>query len=231
MKKNTEYGLSLMNKASERSERGLSLMKAKRSERAFTLMNKASERSERAFTLMNMNSERSERGLSLMKAMRTECGLSLIEILIVVTIFAVLGLLISTSLILTMRGTKKSESIVKVRENLNYAMAVIERNIRNANSIKDCEAMQPSEIFYYDQNGQLTSFSCKNDETANYVASGSGALRITSEDIDLTYCNFSCTNTNPQSVVIDLAGRSVNTDKAEGSSVSLSSTIYLRNNF
>jgi prepilin-type N-terminal cleavage/methylation domain-containing protein len=47
-------------------------------------------------------------------------GLSLIEILVVVAIFAILGIIVSSALVLTIQGTKKSESLVRVRENINY---------------------------------------------------------------------------------------------------------------
>lgn len=168
---------------------------------------------------MNKNSEHSERGLSL------------IEILVVITIFAMLGLLISGSLILSIRGARKSESMIKVRENLNYAMAVVERNIRNANSITNCIDADTT-ISYLDQYGKAGSFSCETDEFGGFVASGSGKIRITSEDIDVNWCNFSCDNSSsPPSIVINLEGGRTNTGGTERSAVSISSTVYLRNSF
>ena len=65
-------------------------------------------------------------------------GMSLLEILVVVAIFSILGVIVTRSVLLTLRGSKKSESQVKVRENVNYALAVIERQLRNADSIVTC---------------------------------------------------------------------------------------------
>ncbi len=162
---------------------------------------------------------------------RCQKGLSLIEILVVITIFSMLGLLISSSLILTIRGARKSESLVKVRENLNYAVAVIERNVRNANSIYNCSGEPSSTISYFDQFGQLTSFSCLNDESVGYVASGSGNIRMTSDGVDVGSCSFTCNDSNPPSVIVSLEGRNANASGIETSVVSISSTVYLRNNY
>ncbi len=182
-------------------------------------MHKNKTITEKGLSLMNNNSEHSERGLSL------------IEILVVITIFAMLGLLISGSLILSIRGAKKSESMIKVRENLNYAVAVVERNLRNASSITNCIDADTT-ISYLDQYGKAGSFSCEFGQNGGYLASGSGKIRITAEDIDLGSCNFTCDGTNnPPSVVVDLEGAYVNTNGAEGSVVSISSTVYLRNSF
>jgi len=66
---------------------------------------------------------------------KTNSGLSLIEILIVITIFAVIGILSTRSVFLTLRGAKKSDSLVRVRENVNNALSVIERQIRNSEKV------------------------------------------------------------------------------------------------
>lgn len=156
-------------------------------------------------------------------------GMSLLEILVVVSIFAVLGILVTQSVILTVRGSKKSETLVNVRENLNYAMGIVERQIRNSNSITDC-ASQPStsRIDYLDQNGVAAYFSCPSG--GGYIASGSG--RLTSTDIDVTTCSFVCTPGtagNPDSVNIDFVAKDVNTTGIETSTVSISNQVYLRN--
>ncbi|HKC04336.1 MAG TPA: type II secretion system protein, partial [Patescibacteria group bacterium] len=92
--------------------------------------------------------------------MKQESGLSLLEILVVVSIFAFLGILITRSIILTVAGSRKSESLVKVRESLNYSLSVIERQLRNANSIPNCPNLDSTYLAYNDQNGNPTSFSC-----------------------------------------------------------------------
>ncbi len=88
-------------------------------------------------------------------------GLSLIEILVVVSIFAILGIIITRSVILTLQGSKKSESLIRVRENLDYAKSVIERQIRNADNA-ECPNPDTTLLNYTDQFGNKTSFSCTN---------------------------------------------------------------------
>jgi len=159
-------------------------------------------------------------------------GLSLIEILVVVTIFAILGVVISTSLILTIQGTKKSESLIKVRENLNYSLAVMERNIRSASSIVDCTTNEdPHIINYLDQKGNSGSFSCVNTGSTNsYIASGSA--RLTADTIKITSCSLTCTQPDllkPPLVTIDLVVHDASGSGSQSSSVTTQSQVYLRN--
>ncbi len=156
-----------------------------------------------------------------------EKGLSLIEILIVVTIFAILGILTTRAVFLTLQGSKKSESLVKVRENLDYSVGVMERNLRNANSLIDCPP-GGTVVNYADQNGNPASFSCILG-VDSYVASGSA--RLTSSVVGITSCSFSCTpatNTNPASVIINIEAQDTTATGIQNSTVSTSTKVSLR---
>ncbi len=162
---------------------------------------------------------------------KSQQGVSLLEILVVVTIFAILGVVVSRSVLLTLQGSRKTESIVKVRENLSYAMNIIERQVRNADSIPACPLTDPNTLTYTDTFGQSTSFTCVNigQETGN-VASGSA--RLTNDSITVTACSFACepgTVNNPASIVVDITAVDRNALSSSTSSVSLSNKIYLRN--
>lgn len=153
-------------------------------------------------------------------------GISLIEILVVITIFAVLGILTTRSIFLTLQGSKKSESMVRVRENLNYSMGVIERQLRNANSIVDCTS---NVINYIDQNGNPTSFSCVLGIDSRIA---SGSARLTSDAVEITNCSFTCTlgiSTNPPLVNITIEGQDATAVGIQNTKVSTSTQIYLRN--
>lgn len=152
-------------------------------------------------------------------------GMSLIEILVVITIFAIMGVVITRAVILTVGGSKKSESIVKVRENLNYAMGVIERQMRNADSVLTCPNSDTATIDYIDQYGMAASFSCGTD----YVASGSA--KLTNIDIKVTSCSFVCTlgSGSPDSVKVSFVAKDKNAVGIQNSSVSVESQISLRN--
>lgn len=155
-------------------------------------------------------------------------GFSLIEILIVVTIFAVIGLLATRSIFLTIRGAKKSDSLVRVRENVNYSLSVIERQLRNSESVT-CPNASTSTLSYISLEGTTTTFSCVTAGTDKYIASGSA--RLTSADISVTGCSFTCTvGTNtPPTVKIAIEAVDAESTSVEKGSVSAQTQIVVRN--
>jgi Tfp pilus assembly protein PilW len=157
-------------------------------------------------------------------------GISLIELLVVVVVFAFVGIVVTRSIILTLEGTQKSTSTVRSRENLDYAMSIIERQIRNANSIADCSNSNTNAISYFDQNGVASSFSCVNTGSPNsYVASGSATL--TDNTVEIINCSFTCSvsGSNPPVIAVNLTIKDVsNTVSGEGSAYA-TTQIDLRN--
>lgn len=155
-------------------------------------------------------------------------GFSLIEILIVVTIFAVIGLLATRSIFLTIRGAKKSDSLVRVRENVNFSLSVIERQLRNSESVT-CPNASTSTLSYISLEGTTTTFSCVTAGTDKYIASGSA--RLTSSDISVTGCSFTCTvGTNtPPTVKIAIEAVDTESTSVEKGSVSVQTQIVVRN--
>lgn len=158
-------------------------------------------------------------------------GLSLLEILVVVTIFAILGIITTRAVFLTLQGSKKSESTVRVRENLDYSVGVIERNLRNAGSVVTCPNVDTKTISYLDQDGNAGSFSCVNTGGADsYVASGSA--RLTSDAVKITSCAITCsagTSTNPPLVTISLEAQDATAVGVQNTKVSTTTQVYLRN--
>lgn len=161
-------------------------------------------------------------------------GISLIEILVVVSIFAVLGVIVTRSVILTLQGSKKSDSLVSARENLDYSMSIIERQVRNADSIECPNPNIPtSSLTYHDQNGNKNTLSCLGSPPDSYVASGSGNLRLTSDAISITNCSsaFTCNlgdSTSQSYVDVSLTAQSSTLVGAQSSAVTASTRIYLR---
>ena len=129
---------------------------------------------------------------------------SLIEILIVVTIFALLGMLVTSAIALSIKGSQKSETAVKVRENLDYALGIMERQLRGAEAVSGCSGDGLS-VSYTSQEGNLSSFACVDVATANgYVASGSA--RLTSTEVPVSACAFTCLPTDsPTQIQIDIS--------------------------
>lgn len=156
-------------------------------------------------------------------------GLSLVEILIVITIFAVIGLLSTRSVFLTIRGAKKSDSLVRVRENVNYSLAVIERQLRSAETI-DCPNALTTQIDYVTLEGLDSSFTCQSIGSGGYIASDSA--RLTSEDISVTNCSFSCSQqdiNNPPVVDVLIEAEDSESQTVEKGTVSIQTQIILRN--
>ena len=157
-------------------------------------------------------------------------GISLIEILIVVAIFAVLGVLISRVILTTLRGSSRSDNLVKVRDNLDYALSIMERQIRNAESVSPCPNSPPyTRIDFRDSNGIAAYFACTNVGASGYVASGSA--RLTSDQVAITACSLVCNAASgrvPPSVDISLEARGANQTGVERAMVTAVTKIFLR---
>ncbi|AKM83455.1 hypothetical protein A2422_01110 [Candidatus Woesebacteria bacterium RIFOXYC1_FULL_31_51] len=160
--------------------------------------------------------------------MKKNKGFSLIEILIVISIFSVVGILSTRAILLTMRGAKKSDSQVRVRENVNYALSVIERQIRSSESVT-CTA-STTILNYVSLEGTSATFSCVTAGTDKYIASGSA--RLTSGDIVITSCSFDCTQVDqnkPPIVKVSIVAEDATTTSIEKGSVTAETEIVTRN--
>ena len=111
----------------------------------------------------------------MIKNNKNNKGYSLVEILVVLVLFSVLAVIATQTLFLSFRGSRKSGNVVLVRNNVDHAVGVMERHLRNARAWTNCSA---TEIEYTDAEGDtLKTFTCNNID--NYIASSSA--RITSD--------------------------------------------------
>ncbi|MBI4157835.1 hypothetical protein HY502_03230 [Candidatus Woesebacteria bacterium] len=167
-----------------------------------------------------------------MTAEYTKKGVSLFEIVIVVGIFAVVALLTTRSTFLTLRGSRKSDSQIKLKENIEYALSIVERQLRNSNLVTSaCDGSSLTRIDYADSQGTAGFFSCVSiGPTSGYIASGSA--RLTSSEISITSCSFVCLPQEggvPTEVTINLSAKEVNSLGAESATVTTSTKVFLRN--
>lgn len=117
-------------------------------------------------------------------------GFSLIEILVVLSVFVLLVFISNQIFFSTLRGTSKTQATTAVKQNGNYAVSVIQRSLRNSKRLVSCTATF-ERVDYYDADGNQTFFSCVGVGTEDaYIASGSA--RLTSEDVKVTACTISC---------------------------------------
>lgn len=166
------------------------------------------------------------------KRKNIKAGFSIIELLVVVAIFSTLAVLATQSVVLTLRGSKKSESLIEVRENVNYAMSIMERLIRNAK--EDALSCSDLVLNYTDQYGNPADFTCEGGSNG-WIASSSA--RLTSEDIVVDCSSgggnvvFDCPvplGNAPPSVEITITAEDANSFAAEGAQVTTSTKILLR---
>lgn len=155
-------------------------------------------------------------------------GFSLFETLVVISVFALLGILVSQSLAFSLRGSKKSEVTSRVRSTLSYAVDSISRNLRNADEITSCStATNPRVITYTDEYGD-TNKTYSFDLSSGIISSG--AAELTPANVKINAVTLSCDLTSiPQSVNISLTAVDPKFSGAEGTSVTITEDILLRN--
>lgn len=158
-------------------------------------------------------------------------GFSIIEMLIVVTVFSVLALITTQIMAISLGGVIKSENISQVRENVDSSLATMERLLRNASSL-DC--VSNNRLEYEDEFGNNTSFECITDSGIGHIASGSAAVRLTNNDVNIK-CDevtvFQCDpDSTPRYVIMTIrAEDSSHGTGEEGSSYESGTRVLLRN--
>lgn len=123
---------------------------------------------------------------------KQEAGYTLIETLVVVFILGLVLVVGGNLFFSILKGGAKSEAVKEIKQNGDYALAVIERMTRNAKSASCGGGALAISNF----DGSNTSFSC----LSNRVASGSAYL--TSTNVVASSCSFTCSGANPQLVTI-----------------------------
>jgi prepilin-type N-terminal cleavage/methylation domain-containing protein len=163
-------------------------------------------------------------------------GFSLIEILVVLFVFSILIVVVTQTLAISLRGSRKSESVGNTRTNVQYAVNVMDRLLRNARSLS-CPTSTISKLNYVDEHGNAAYFECVTVSGKSYIASNSASQRLTSDTVTITNCSdatkpvFRCTQGAgvPDAVDIFINGTDANVSGIEGSSVPISTKILLRN--
>jgi len=166
-----------------------------------------------------------------MKIKKFKKGFSLIEMLISIALFAIVSVISTQSLANSLKNSRKSESLSKARENVDYALSTMERLLRNAQDLS-CSADHKT-LTYTDEYDSITTLSC--NAAGKYIASGSS--RLTSTDVNV-YCNdataypFTCPAVPagvPKTVTIIVKAEDANLGSgAEGAVVTSQTKVNLR---
>ncbi len=151
-------------------------------------------------------------------------GYSLIEMLVVIAIFSVLSVLVAQGILLSVRNVKRSENTIKVRQDVDNAVGIMERQLRNATSIS-C----PS-------NARVV-YMPPSRSTAETIECDGGAIRwrlnpLTSDIVNIKNCNiFTCspTSTNPETITININAEAGSSSSIEVGEINIQTEIKPRN--
>lgn len=162
----------------------------------------------------------------------SRAGFSLIEMLVVLSVFSVLIVVVTQTLTISLRGSKKSESASTSRENAQYAVNVMDRLLKNARSLT-CTTSTGSRLNYVDEYGNAAYFACVTSGTDTYIASNSSSQRLTSNAVRITNCTavFTCTKSANRldATDITIVASDAKNSGVDGSQVTISTKILLRN--
>lgn len=164
-------------------------------------------------------------------------GFSLIELLVVIALFSIIGVIVAQSSITTFRGAKKTDSDAKLRENIDYAMSIMERHLRSAVSVT---CVSSTQVDFIDQNNNLGRFLLNTAGTDTYIASYSAlpapaTQRITSQELTISNLIFTCPVSASPNVapVVDVGITALdrNAQGTDRSQITTSAKIILRTNY
>jgi len=163
--------------------------------------------------------------------MNNNIGFTLVETLVVIALFVIVGGISVNLLFSAMKSSTKSAMMNQIKQNGDYALAVMERTIRNGKSITPCP-------------GTTQDITIQNvDDTTTTFDINLGSKQITKDTVPLTSSelefvgfnnNFDCTQTSgkPANVKITFTlsprtGTWTSADPAP--SMSFQTSITLRN--
>lgn len=164
-------------------------------------------------------------------------GYTLIEIMIVTTIFAVLALLVSGVILQSVRNTQKSESLSNVRAELDNVILVMERHLRNSDNMVGIG----TSIQYTDTRGVEARFICIDDAglgvtkvaSQSFTVSGwNPGFDLTSDKVNVTVCDFSVetgTYDIPDKVKVRIEAEAAGITGVESGVVEVETVLNLRN--
>ncbi len=177
---------------------------------------------------------------------KTGAGFTLMELVVAVAIIAGLGTVLVQALFTTTRSSTKVERLTDVKQGGEYALNVIERMIRNAQSLtavcSSSGTTPTSSAIITSPDGYQTTFTCASDGGVTRIASASafGTQFLTSSSVTLggASCDadtlaFYCTSIadTPKSVKVtfQLSQKGTPVDQFEKASTTFQTSIGLRN--
>ncbi len=128
-----------------------------------------------------------------MKNLKPNRGFTLIELLMVLGVTAVVSVMIVNFFLINLRAAAKNKALTEVKQSGDYALAVMERLIRNSQAIQSCGS---NSLTITNIDGGTTTFSL----SANQIASNSASLISHNLQIKAGTFSLSCRGTTPEVV-------------------------------
>lgn len=148
-------------------------------------------------------------------------GFSLFELMVVTSLFMIITVIGTQIVVNSLRGSQKSESQSNVREDVVYAIEIMERKLRSASDI-DCSLSNTTRINYTDNEGVAGVISCSSGRLFY------NSVPLTGDNVVVTCTNvFTCSN-DPNTVTIDIRATSAGISGILGSTITLSSQVVRR---
>ncbi len=118
---------------------------------------------------------------------------TLIELVVVIGLFAMLGTMTTLMLAAALRGAKKAAAVGLVKNEGAYAINVMTQMLKFSSGISVCGAN--SVTFVPGAGGGSATMSCVTAGTDKYIASGSA--RLTSNQVTVNNCSITCDTGEP----------------------------------
>jgi prepilin-type N-terminal cleavage/methylation domain-containing protein len=139
-------------------------------------------------------------------------GLTLIELMISIFIFSVVLIGILTMSVSTMNAYHKAKGIKTIKENAEYTISSIAKDVRMGNIVTDSLSALSDEIDVKRNRGGEVCYKVMNDQTLSYIESDCGSWSdddaIALINLDGTFSKFDLTTTGFYSLPTNLTAGS-----------------------
>ena len=175
------------------------------------------------------------------KNLKFRGGFTLIETIVTILLFAILGTIATTILFSVLRGATKSEILKEVKQNGDYVLSILTLKIRNARDIiSACDSNPSDNVTVQNPDSTGTDFSCSAISSTisqqQVVAPDQpipSPASLTNSSVAVSACSFTCysSSTAPKRVSIHftLTQAGSGTSAVDTASQTFQTQVTLRN--
>jgi len=124
---------------------------------------------------------------NFLPTLKSSKGFSLIEILTVMAILSLIGVVASSMFFTILKGSTKTQITTEIKQNGNYALSVMERMIRNAESL---DAYTADSLTITSSDGFSTTFFCHDGDGDGFKEIASNSAKLISNKVQVNNCSI-----------------------------------------